>query len=82
MSSELSSYEAAIRDLEAERQEIDTLIDGLRRRMDKAGGGTGSISAQRSIEASNIPDDAFFRNDFGRSSQEISRHCKADKDDK
>ena len=55
MSSELSAYEAAIRDLEAERQEIDALIDGLRRRLDKAAGARGETGS-----SANISDDAFF----------------------
>jgi hypothetical protein len=60
MSSELSSYEAAIRDLESERQEIDMLIEGLRRRIAKAVAGNGTAVGVFSATSSNIPDDAFF----------------------
>ena len=59
VSSELSNYEAAIRDLEAERQEIDLLIEGLKRRRAKDGGESGGM-ASRPADAGNIADDAFF----------------------
>ncbi len=57
MDSELTSYEAALRDLLAEREEIDVLIDGMRRRIDRM---SGTHRTQTSGNGKSIPDDAFF----------------------
>lgn len=56
MSSEMTSYEAALRDLEAERAEIDLLIEALKRRIARASGGTTANGRP----GATITDDAFF----------------------
>jgi hypothetical protein len=56
MDSELSSYEVALRDLEAERDELDILIEAMKRRIARAG---GTVSTVKSANHA-LADDTFF----------------------
>jgi len=59
MEQEISVYEAAIANLEAERDEINRLIDGLRRRSARADG-VPFVPSTRTAEEAEIQHDSFF----------------------
>src|SRR6267142_5730743 len=56
--SAISSYEAALQDLEAERDELNLLIEALKRRI--AGAGGRIVQSGRPASERDIPTDAFF----------------------
>src|SRR5690349_1674026 len=69
MSSEavLSTFEAARRDLESEREELDLLIEGMRRRIARASGNPAPPASRPATSGGeqDIPFDAFFRMTIG-----------------
>jgi hypothetical protein len=72
MTKELTHYDAVIADLEAERDQLNTMIAMLRQKKTGAPAATVStISSSRPI-AEAIPGDAFFWDDTARCGTQIS----------